>query len=105
MAVARSFRQRWRGLAPRPQTCGLLLPGRSVHTFTMKEPLLVVALDGDGRVVVHRRMPPRRIFSHRLARHMLELHHQHLPPPVGVVLTWQGAGTADPLRHPHRQPR
>jgi hypothetical protein len=105
VAVARSFRQRRKGLAPRPQSCGLLLSGRSVHTFTMTVPLLVVALDAGGQVLSHRVMPPRRIFTMWQARHMLELDHRHHPPPVGVVLTWRGAGTPDPLRHPDRQPR
>ncbi len=105
VAVARGFRQRWRGLRPYPPDCGLLIRTRSVHTVGMKVPLWIVAIDREARVISTRFLSPGRIFIALLARHVLELGTDRAPPRVGEVLTWQGAGTLDPLRHPHRQPR
>jgi len=102
IAVARSFSQRWRGLRPRPDAFGLLLKSRSVHSFGMKATLLVIALDAAGVVLATKALPPGRMLTMFDARHILELPGDAQPPPLGAVLTWNGAGTPDPLRNPHR---
>ncbi len=54
---------------------GLLIPRcRCVHTFGMRFPLDLVALDVEGRVVELRRsVPPRRVARFRAATAVLEL--------------------------------
>jgi uncharacterized membrane protein (UPF0127 family) len=53
----------------------LLIPRcRSVHTFTMRFPLDLIWLDGEGRVVrVDVGVPPRRVRTCLRARAVLEL--------------------------------
>ena len=46
---------------------------RSVHTFGMREPILVAFLDRDHRVLRVTTVPPRRIVWSARARHVLEL--------------------------------
>jgi uncharacterized membrane protein (UPF0127 family) len=70
-------RERARGLLRRTtlgRNSGMLFERcRSVHTFGMRFPITVVALDRDLRVVTVRRMPPRRLMLPKSAtRHVLE---------------------------------
>ena len=101
--VADTFYQRWKGLRPRPAGQGLLMRGRSVHGFGMKEPLFIVGLDAQGRVVGIRILFARRFAFVRGARHLLELPIDAEVPPRGAVLTWVGGGSPDSLRNTHRQ--
>jgi hypothetical protein len=105
VAVAVTFRDRWRGLRPAPAGCGLLLRARSVHAFGMKTDLLVVGIDSHGIVTDTRTLRPGRIVMLPAARFILELQGDRSPPMPGSVLTWQGAGPTDPLRHADRQSR
>ena len=66
LAEARSRAARMKGLAKldeMPQRLALHIPRcRSVHTFTMRFPLDLIWLAGDGEVVrVDRAVPPRRL--------------------------------------------
>ena len=77
MVRADGFRQRARGLGGRtdmPRDEALLIPrGRSVHTITMRFPLDLIWLDGDGRVVrVDLGVPPRRLRTCLRARAVIE---------------------------------
>lgn len=101
--VARTFRQQWKGLTPRAAGQGMLIRGRSVHGFGMRESLLVVGLDDRRCVIGSRILFPRRVVWIRRAKHILEL-EVGLPPPQGAVLTWVGGGSSDSLRNTHRQP-
>ena len=46
---------------------------RSVHTFGMKEAIVVAFLDRDHRVIRVTTVPPRRIVWSVRARHVLEM--------------------------------
>ena len=104
--IATSFRQRWKGLKPRANGNGMLIPGRSVHSWGMKDPLLIIGLDAQRCVVGFRALLPRRFACMPGASHILELPAEHMPPPHGSVLTWvdDGHRSLDPLRNPDRQP-
>lgn len=101
--VAHSFAERLIGLRGPNAGCGMLIRGRSVHGFGMKEPLLVVGLDRERRVVGFRILRPRRVVFMRGAREIVELPIGPLPPPRGVVLTWERGGSADLVRNTHRK--
>jgi uncharacterized membrane protein (UPF0127 family) len=105
VVVARTFLQRWRGLRPRTEGSGMVFRTRSVHGFGMKEPLLVIGLDAQGRVTQTRILRPRSGLFLTGARHILELPLDREPPPVDAVLTWVDAGSVDSLRHTDRQSR
>jgi uncharacterized protein len=60
---------------------------RSVHTFGMREPILVAFLDRDLRAIDVTAVPPRRIVWAARARHVLEA-------PAGTDLR-----RGDVLRH------
>lgn len=79
--VAAGFRSRLLGLAGlRRERAGegLLIPRcAAVHSFGMRFELQLVFLDTAGRVLAHRRLPPRRFARHRGAAAVLEL------PPGG----------------------
>lgn len=83
----------------------MLIDGRSVHGFGMTEPLLVVGLDGQRRVVGFRTLGPRRIIRFVRAVQILELPAGQQPPPEGAILSWVRGGKADPLRNAHRKSR
>jgi uncharacterized protein len=69
---------RLRGLArldALPRSAGLHIPRcRSVHTFTMRFPLDLIWLGGDGQLVrVDRAVPPRRFKACPRARSVVEV--------------------------------
>jgi uncharacterized membrane protein (UPF0127 family) len=75
--VAASRKSRMKGLAKLdalPPSSALHIPRcRSVHTFTMRFPLDLLWLDGDGKVVrVDRDVAPRRLKSCLRARSVVE---------------------------------
>jgi len=77
VAEARSRAERMRGLArldAMPETVALHIPRcRSVHTFTMRFPLDLIWLDGEGRAVrVDRGVAPRRLRTCLGARSVVE---------------------------------
>jgi uncharacterized membrane protein (UPF0127 family) len=73
--VAERRRERMRGLIGGRALCALLLPRtRSVHTFGMREPIDVVLLDEDLRIVEIVHLPPHRVLLPRArVRHVLEV--------------------------------
>jgi hypothetical protein len=76
--VPETRRERMRGLRGSVGSPGrqalLLQRCRSVHTFGMRFPILVVFLDAGYRVLETRRVRPRRVVRPRFgARHVLEL--------------------------------
>jgi uncharacterized protein len=75
--VATTFRSRLLGLSwvPRERAGpGLLIPRcRSIHTFGMRFPLVVVFLDERGGEIRRARLPPRRLARERRAAAVLEL--------------------------------
>lgn len=77
VVVAETRASRMKGLArldALPPRTALHIPRcRSVHTFTMRFPLDLVWLDGEGAVVrVDRAVPPRRMKACLRARSVLE---------------------------------
>ncbi len=86
LLVARTRRERWRGLRPRARGRGLLLAGRSVHGWGMREGLRVVSLDAAGRVRRVALLRPRAVFVDRGARWIIELPAARPAPPVGLRL-------------------
>ena len=83
----------------------MLFDGRSVHGFGMTEPLLVVGLDRQLRVVGIRTLEPHGIICFFRAVQILELPAEQQPPAEGAVLSWVRGGKAHPLRNPHRKSR
>jgi hypothetical protein len=57
-----------------------------VHSFGMRAPLLVLTLDGEGRVRRGVLLRPGRVLVDRGAAWILELPASVRPPPVGTVL-------------------
>ncbi|MBN2113328.1 MAG: DUF192 domain-containing protein [Acidimicrobiia bacterium] len=84
--LARTYRQRWRGLRPRPPGRGMLLAARSVHSMGMAVPLRVVSLDAAGQVRRVGLLPPGRLFVDWGASWIVELPVGHRPPAVGMQL-------------------
>ena len=82
----------------------MLITGRSVHGFGMREPLLAIGLDDRTKVVGFRVLFPRRVVWIRGATRILELPVEARPPPHGAVLTWDRGGSPDFVRNTHRQP-
>lgn len=82
VAVARTFRERARGLVGRGG--GLLLPGRSVHGIGMRRPVWAVGLDGAGMVVAVALLRPGRVVTFpRPVVAVLELPASAVPPRPG----------------------
>ena len=65
---------------------GVLLAGSTVHSWGMVDPLLVLALDGRGRVLTVRRLAPGTVWRHRGAAWMLELPVATRMPEVGAAI-------------------
>jgi hypothetical protein len=105
VAIAGTFRARWRGLRPAPLEWGLWLAGNSVHGFGLTVVLVVCALGFEGEVLSVGALKPGRIVICREADSILELPLDRRPPAVGSLLTWRGAWSSDPLRHPDRESR
>lgn len=71
--VPTTHRERARGLLGRPAVPMLFERARSVHTFGMREEIVVAFLDRDHRVIRVTTVPPRRIVWSVRARHVLEM--------------------------------
>ena len=71
--VPTTHRERVRGLIGRPPVPMLFERARSVHTFGMREEIVVAFLDRDHRVIRVTTVPPRRIVWSMRARHVLEM--------------------------------
>lgn len=71
--LARGFLKRLRGLGPDP-TVGstLMLRTRSVHTFGLRTPISITAIDKTGRVIDAQIVHPNRLYLNRRARWVLE---------------------------------
>lgn len=94
---AGSRRLRRQGLRPAVGPFGLVLAGRSVHTFGMAAPLGVVFVSGGGRVLAARTLRPGRIATCWQARIVLEVPRQvGLPSPGAVLVVGRRAGTPSP---------
>ena len=102
--AAHTFAERLKGLRASDADRGMLIKGQSVHGFGIREPLLAIGLDGRRRVVGFRVLFPHRVVWIRGAREIVELPIGPLPPPPGVVLTWERGGSADLVRNTHRKP-
>jgi uncharacterized membrane protein (UPF0127 family) len=74
---------RLRGLRPYCGGRGMLFRTRSIQTFGMREPLLVVFLADDGVVLSARHVGPQSVVLERAARWVLELPAGTSPPAVG----------------------
>jgi len=77
--IPETRRERMRGLRdhppPGPREAMLFRRCRSVQTFGMQEPISVVFLDGEMRVLAVRRCRPGRfVLARRPSRHVLEAH-------------------------------
>lgn len=88
--VARTFRERWRGLRGSPPDAALLLRARSVHGFGMERPLLVVGLDDTMTVIGAKELAPRRVVTFLRGRWVLELPKGSRPPERGTRLSLHG---------------
>jgi hypothetical protein len=102
--VAQRYAERLKGLRASDADRGMLIKGQSVHGFGMRAPLLAIGLDGRRRVVGFRILHPYRVVWIRGAREIVELPIGPLPPPPGVVLTWERDGSADLVCNTHRKP-
>jgi uncharacterized membrane protein (UPF0127 family) len=71
--VPTTHRERARGLLGRRPVPMLFERARSVHTFGMREEIVVAFLDRDYRVIRVATVPPRRIVWSVRARHVLEM--------------------------------
>jgi len=71
--VPTTHRERVRGLIGRPPVPMLFERARSVHTFGMREAIVVAFLDRNHRVIRVTTVPPRRIVWSVRARHVLEM--------------------------------
>ena len=69
---------------------------RSVHTFGMREAIVVAFLDRDHRVIRVTMVPPRRIVWSARARHVLEM-------PSGSSLSSGGPAVYSPSRFAMRR--
>jgi hypothetical protein len=106
VAVPSRFTERWRGLKSRRGA--MVFRTWSVHGFGMDRSVIVVAIDGHGRVVDVSTLRPRRIYFNPAARLLLELDTLLESPQVGAVVRLydrRDARTSRGLRNTHRQPR
>jgi uncharacterized protein len=71
--VPTSLGERLRGLIGRRPVPMLFERARSVHTFGMRETIVVAFLDRNYRVISVATVPPRRIVWSVRARHVLEM--------------------------------
>lgn len=94
---AGSRRLRRQGLRPAAGPFGLVMAGRSVHTFGMAAPLGVVFVSRGGRVLVARTVLPGRIATCLRARLVLEVPpHVGLPAPGAVLVVERRGGDSLP---------
>jgi uncharacterized protein len=74
--IPETRRERMRGLRgyppPGPREAMLFRDCRSVHTFGMREPISVVFLDPEMRVIQVRPSRPGKFVTRRNSRHVLE---------------------------------
>ena len=75
-----------RGGALEPGHALLLETCRSIHTFSMRGPILVAWLDADYRVIEVQLVRPRRLACNLRARHVLEESRTDADIRVGEVL-------------------
>lgn len=75
---------RRRGLRPRAAGRALLMAGSSAHSFGMAEPLRVVGIGAEGRILSSVWLAPSRVVWIRGSRWILELPATHPPPPHGA---------------------
>lgn len=88
--MADSFWRRLAGIHGVPRGWGVLIPGRSVHGFSIVAGLWAVGLDKTLRVVVVRSLRPGGLVVFREATAVLELRSDRAPPHVGWRLSWKG---------------
>ena len=88
--VADSFWRRLAGIHGVPRGWGVLIPGRSVHGFSLVAGLWAVGLDKTLRVVGVRSLRPGGLVVFREATAVLELRSDRAPPHVGWRLSWKG---------------
>ena len=86
MDIVPRGRRAWRGLRPYVDGRVLALRTTSVHTFGMREPLKVVAVDREGTVIANVVVPPRRIVWNRGAHWIIEMSVSEPGPEVGSVV-------------------
>lgn len=87
MRIADTLWCRWKGLRPESNGMGLILRGRSVHGWGMREPLGVLALDANGVVVGRATLRPRRFLRLPGGVWMVELPSCWPLPVVGTEIT------------------
>ena len=88
---ATSFRDRLLGVKSRLSQDSLILRTWTIHTFGLRSPLGVVALDADLRVLASRLVPPGRVAFFPGARFVLELPSDRPLPPPGTQVTVRDA--------------
>lgn len=71
--LAHSFTDRLRGNRTLPPGSAVVLRTRSVHSFGQKDPIQIVGLDSNMRVVAIRTLMPNRISLLPSARMIVEL--------------------------------
>lgn len=91
VGIARTFRERWKGLRPRPLGHGLMIQTSSIHTFGMRSPLCLVGLAAGQRILWSRLVVPRRVVGDRRVHWMLELDPGLGVPPSGATLERTGS--------------
>jgi uncharacterized membrane protein (UPF0127 family) len=81
--AARTFLDRLLGIRRTPAGSALLIRARSVHSFGLRRPLEVVALDAEMRVVSTDTLRPNRMLVIPSARLIVELPSGHPVPAKG----------------------
>jgi hypothetical protein len=87
--LATSFTDRLLGRFRAPPGSGVVIPARSVHSLGQKEPMEIIGLDGQMRVVATRTLVPNRVAYLRSASMIVELPAGSPVPGVSqpVVIT------------------
>jgi hypothetical protein len=108
VVLASTFIERLTGIH-RATSGVVMIPTRSIHTFTVRAPLHVIALDEAGRVLRSAVVGPRTVFTVPGASWMVECRRDVPTLPVGssvrIMASCADARNARRLRHPHREPR
>jgi uncharacterized membrane protein (UPF0127 family) len=81
--LARTFLDRLLGVRRAPPGSALVIRARSVHGFGMRQPLRVIGLDADMRVVSTRTLRPNRVMVIPSARILVELPPSQPGPRIG----------------------
>jgi len=85
-SCADSLRDRFLGIKAGDSEDAILIRARSVHTFGLDQPLRLVGLDREMRVVDTRTLLPNRVAYFGTASFILELDENAMTPRPGTLV-------------------